>query len=89
MLTSKLTGTDFRPERERPAEQATTSTTTTAVVHNDAHQIHAVSAALALVPLGVVAYYDPKIAVTALVILFVASVVRRIVAMIMDAEKSL
>ncbi len=77
-----------RPERESPTEQ-TTSTSTSAVAHNDAHQIHCVSAALALVPLGVVAYYDPKIAVTALVILFVASVVRRIIAMIMDAEKNI
>jgi len=74
----------------RPTEQTTTSTTTTtAATHHDAHQIHCVSAALALVPLGVVAYYDPKIAVTALVILFVASVVRRIIGMIMDAEKNI
>ena len=82
-----------RPERERPTEQTTPSTTTTtgdhAVAPHGAHQIHAVSVALALVPLGVVAYYDPKIAVTALVILFVASVVRRIFAMIADAEKNI
>lgn len=56
---------------------------------NDCHQTLAVSVALAAVPLGAIAYYDAKIAVTTLVILFIVSVVRRIFAMIADAEKNI
>lgn len=47
-----------------------------------------VTMALAVIPLGAIGYYDPKIALTTLVIMIVLSVLRRIFRMIASEENS-
>lgn len=90
LISAHLNTSPNRAERERVPETFNPhANSANTVPANDCHQTLAVSVALAAVPLGAIAYYDPKIAVTTLVILFVLSVVRRIFAMIADAEKNI